>query len=81
MKGEDNPLQLDRVDRPVRVAVEVVDQLEDPGTPEASKRLCVRVLAADLGQVERVAHDQPHVFGERLEVLPFFGLGRDSGRE
>jgi hypothetical protein len=37
MKGEDNPLQLDRVDRPVRVAVELVDHLEYPGTPEASK--------------------------------------------
>lgn len=70
MKGEYNSLQLDRVDRPVRVAVEVVDDLEYPGTPEASQWLRVWVLAANLGQVERLAHDQPYVFGKRPEVLP-----------
>ena len=52
MQHVDNPGELNRVDRAVRVAVEIIDDLEDTCAAKAFQRLGERRLQPNLGMPE-----------------------------
>jgi len=57
MKDIDRARKADRVDGPIRIAVLIVDHLQDAPAAKTLERLGARMLAAVLRVIDRKAHD------------------------
>jgi hypothetical protein len=69
MKDVDHACEPHRVDGSVGVAVIVINDLQNACSFEALKRLRIRMLLADLSQIERVADLVLNVFRQALQVI------------
>ena len=77
-QGQHSALKLEGVHSPVRVPLEVVDDLAR--SAKALERLGIWMLSSCLRQVEGVTHHQPNLLRKRLQVLPIqmSGLTEDT---
>ena len=69
METVNDARKADGVNRSVGVAVEIIDDLEDPRAALAFQRFCARMLAAFLCDPKRKSQDELHVVGKGAEVL------------
>lgn len=69
MEHVDRVPEFDGVDRTVRVAVMVLDDFENAGTPEPLKWLRVWMTVSDLGEVQREASRILDLFGELPKIV------------
>src|SRR5207302_873855 len=77
----DDAREPDGVDRPVRVPVVVLDDLQDPGAIEPLQGLCIRVLSAGLRVEQRLTDRLPDTLRELPNVFRReAGLGLPDNR-
>ena len=69
VKYIDRCCELDRVDRSIGVAVEVIDDFENAPADEALQGFGIAVFRAILGIVESEADEPPNRIGELAQVV------------
>ncbi len=69
MQNEDRLRELYRVDRPVRTACIIFDNLKDASTAETLERLCGAMPIATLGKVQRMAKEFAHICRKRHQIF------------
>ena len=70
VQHQDATCDLDGVDCPIRIAIVILDDLQDAGRSKTVERLSLVVFSARLRKVKSVAENIDDLLGQRLQV-PF----------
>ena len=69
MQYENSIRDFDRVNRAVGIAALVFYDFKHTRRPETAQRLCLRMLAADLGEIQPLPEHVDHLFGQGKQIL------------